>query len=43
MSTEPYLTIGNLSVTFGPKNRPVRAVDDVTLAVGQGETVALIG
>ena len=43
MSSGTYLDIENLSVTFGPRTRPVRAVDDVTLRVRKGEAVALIG
>jgi peptide/nickel transport system ATP-binding protein len=39
----PYVDIRDLRVTFGGGARPVRAVSDVTLAIGQGEAVALIG
>ena len=42
MST-PYLSIRNLGVTFTGGTRPVRAVNDVSLDVGAGEAVALIG
>jgi peptide/nickel transport system ATP-binding protein len=41
--SEPYLTIEGLGVTFTGGARPVRAVDDVSLTVAQGEAVALIG
>lgn len=41
--TEPFLSIQNLGVTFTGGTRPVRAVNDVSLDVAQGEAVALIG
>jgi oligopeptide/dipeptide ABC transporter ATP-binding protein len=37
------LEIENLRIAFGPTNSPVMAVDDVTLAIGSGETVGLVG
>ncbi|MFN7001960.1 MAG: ABC transporter ATP-binding protein [Roseinatronobacter sp.] len=41
--TTPFLSIRNLGVTFTGGMRPVRAVNDVSLDVAQGEAVALIG
>jgi peptide/nickel transport system ATP-binding protein len=41
--TAPFLSIRNLGVTFTGGTRPVRAVNDVSLDVAQGEAVALIG
>ncbi len=42
MST-PFLSIKNLGVTFTGGTRPVRAVNDVSLDIAEGEAVALIG
>jgi peptide/nickel transport system ATP-binding protein len=39
----PMIDIRNLSVTFTGRGKPVRAVDDVSLAVAPGEVVALLG
>ncbi|MCC5958752.1 MAG: ABC transporter ATP-binding protein [Rhodobacteraceae bacterium] len=39
----PFLSIRNLGVAFTGGTRPVRAVNDVSLDVAQGEAVALIG
>lgn len=41
--TAPFLSIRNLGVTFTGGTRPVRAVNDVSLDVAEGEAVALIG
>ncbi|MEJ1159137.1 ABC transporter ATP-binding protein [Prosthecomicrobium sp. N25] len=41
--SDPIVDIRNLSVTFTGGRKPVRAVDDVTLQVGAGEVVALLG
>ncbi len=41
--TAPFLSIQNLGVTFTGGTRPVRAVNDVSLDVAEGEAVALIG
>lgn len=41
--TAPFLSIRNLGVTFTGGMRPVRAVNDVSLDVAEGEAVALIG
>ena len=39
----PLLEIENLRVTFDGEDGEVTAVNGVTLSVGQGETVALVG
>ncbi len=41
--SDPFLSIRNLGVTFTGGTRPVRAVNDVSLDVAEGEAVALIG
>ena len=41
--TAPFLSIKNLGVTFTGGTRPVRAVNDVSLDIAEGEAVALIG
>ena len=41
--SDPFISIRNLGVTFTGGTRPVRAVNDVSLDVAQGEAVALIG
>ncbi len=42
--TEPILKLENIAKTFRRSGQsPVRAVDDVSLDVGRGETVALVG
>ncbi|PZX39570.1 peptide/nickel transport system ATP-binding protein [Roseinatronobacter thiooxidans] len=41
--TAPFLSIRNLGVTFTGGTRPVRAVNDVSLDIAEGEAVALIG
>lgn len=52
MTAETLLALNNLAVHFGgaksrwPRSRqlpPIRAVDDVTLKVAQGETAAIVG
>ncbi len=40
---EPVLRIDDLSVEFGSRRMPFRAVDEVSLTVGRGETVGLVG
>jgi microcin C transport system ATP-binding protein len=40
---EPLLRIENLSVSFGHGEREIQAVRNVSLDIGQGETVALVG
>ncbi|MFL6118432.1 ABC transporter ATP-binding protein [Actinophytocola sp.] len=40
---EPLLRVENLTVTFTAGGRPLRAVDDVSLTVHNGHTVALVG
>src|SRR5438046_2708631 len=39
----PLLEIKNLKLEFGSGEAAVRAVDDVSLSVGAGETVCLVG
>jgi len=43
MSTEPILQIEDLDVTFTGGVKPVRAVAGVSLSLGRGETMALLG
>jgi oligopeptide/dipeptide ABC transporter ATP-binding protein len=43
MSGEPLLEVRNLRVEYGRGRRPFRAVDDVSLTIGLGETVGLVG
>ncbi|NCC53375.1 MAG: ATP-binding cassette domain-containing protein, partial [Spartobacteria bacterium] len=37
------LRVQDLSVCFGARSAPVRAVDGVSFAIGKGEAVALVG
>lgn len=39
----PLLEVNNLSVHFGSRARPVRAVDGISFTVSAGEVVALVG
>ena len=39
----PLLDIRNLQIDFGGDDHAMRAVDDVSLAIGEGETLALVG
>ena len=39
----PLLTVRNLVVDFGTSHHPQRAVDDISLQVGRGEAVGLVG
>jgi oligopeptide/dipeptide ABC transporter ATP-binding protein len=41
--TQTLLSIENLAVQFDTRNRRVRAVDDVSLQVQRGETLAVVG
>jgi peptide/nickel transport system ATP-binding protein len=41
--SRPFLSIRNLGVTFTGGTQPVRAVNDVSLDIAEGEAVALIG
>ena len=43
MSGTPLLDIGDLTVDYATPNGPLRAVNDVSLRVDQGETLALVG
>ncbi|MEB0058413.1 ABC transporter ATP-binding protein [Variovorax sp. LG9.2] len=40
---EPLIEVRNLKKYFGTGARPVRAVDDVSFAIKQGETLGLVG
>ena len=40
---EKLLEVQNLSVTFGSKRAPFRAVDDVSFHIYKGETFGLVG
>jgi oligopeptide/dipeptide ABC transporter ATP-binding protein len=40
---EPVLQVEHLSVAFGSGPRAVRAVDDVSFTIGQGEIIGLVG
>ncbi|NOX95396.1 MAG: ATP-binding cassette domain-containing protein, partial [Alphaproteobacteria bacterium] len=42
-NTKPVLSAKHLVKTFGSGHAAVRAVDDVSLTVGQGELVAIMG
>jgi len=43
-TSQPLLKVENLGVVFkDPDGRPVRAVDDVSFAIGAGETVGIVG
>ena len=42
-TSSPLLGIEGLSVSFGTERGRVRAVDNVSLQVGQGETLAVVG
>ena len=39
----PLLEIKNLQIDFGAKEKPLRAVDGVSLSIDSGETVCLVG
>jgi oligopeptide/dipeptide ABC transporter ATP-binding protein len=39
----PLLEIKNLQIEFGSKEKPLRAVDGVSLSIDSGETVCLVG
>ncbi|HKC77399.1 MAG TPA: ATP-binding cassette domain-containing protein, partial [Gaiellaceae bacterium] len=41
--TDPLLRVRRLRVYYGTPSRPVRAVDDVSLAIGEREVVGLVG
>ncbi len=40
---KPLVQVSDLRVYFGPARRPVRAVDGVSLEIGRGESVGLVG
>ena len=43
IAREPILEIDDLDVTFTGGAKPVRAVAGVSLSLGRGETIALLG
>ncbi len=43
MSGEPILQVRNLRVYYGTPGRPVRAVDGVSLEIGESEVIGLVG
>ena len=42
-SSVPLLDIQRLSVDFVTRKGTVRAIDDISLAVGKGETLGIVG
>ena len=43
MTTEPLLTVKDLSIAFGAGERQVLAVDRISFSIKKGETLALVG
>ena len=43
MTTEPLLTVKDLSIAFGTGERQVLAVDRISFSIKKGETLALVG
>src|SRR5476651_1898287 len=43
MTTEPLLTVKDLSIAFGSGDRRVLAVDRISFSIKKGETLALVG
>ena len=42
LPAEPWLSVQDLSVHFGPITAPVRAVNQVSFEVARGEAVGLV-
>jgi len=43
MKTKPYIEVSNLVKEFGKKTAKFRAIDDISLRINKGETVAIVG
>src|SRR4051794_5867082 len=43
MSADPVVQVKDLRVYYGTPGKPVRAVDGVSLEIGEGEVVGLVG
>ena len=43
MRTRPYVEVSNLVKEFGKKTATFRAIDDISLQITKGETVAIVG
>jgi len=43
MRTRPYVEVSNLVKEFGKKTGTFRAIDDISLQITKGETVAIVG
>ncbi|WGF88573.1 ABC transporter ATP-binding protein [Marinivivus vitaminiproducens] len=41
--TSPLLTVEDLVVEFGPRNKPIRVVDGVSFEIGAGSAVGIVG
>jgi oligopeptide/dipeptide ABC transporter ATP-binding protein len=43
VAADPLLRVAALQVTYGPRDRPVHAVQDATLMINEGEVVGIAG